>query len=660
MPYGDYETWKTTPIEGEPYLSIIIPAYNEEERIIPTIGAIASHVSELGFPWELIISDDGSKDSTVQLVEELGFANLRVLKPPRNTGKGGAVRRGMLAAHGKYLLFSDADNSTPIEEVQNVLRKLDTEGYDVAVGSRAALGAEEAHRSPFRRFLSWGLRWIVRNILRTGVRDTQCGFKMYTREAGKHLHTVQTIDGFAFDLEILYLASKFGYRVAEVPVTWIDAPGSKVDTRKEVQRFLKSLVQIKLNDLRGMYDKVNRAPGMRVAVITPYPPSKGTLNEYAYHFVRALRQKREDVSEIIILSDELPAGEQYASDRGGTEGVPLRVIAAWRFGAWNNALRILRAIRKTKPDVVLFNIQFASFGSGKVSAVLGLVAPGLVKMFGYPTIVLLHNIMETVDLKSAGFAKNPLLEAIIRIFGNIVTRMLLKVDWVALTIPKYVEILEQKYKANNVLLAPHGSFVETPVPSFDLPAGPLQIMAFGKFGTYKKVEPMIEAVNLLQSNGHPPMEVVIAGTDSPNTPGYLEGVRQQYGDGTNLRFTGYVAEEDVPRIFGDAAVVVFPYTSTTGSSGVLHQAGEYGKAVVLPKIGDFAEVISEEGYTGEFFEPENVQSLADAIGRLVDDPNRRREIGTQNYIASRGLPIGEVVDWYLLHFQEILKSRAKR
>jgi glycosyltransferase involved in cell wall biosynthesis len=659
MSYDDYERWRTTPIEGEPYLSIIIPAYNEEERIVPTIGAIASHVSSLGFSWELIVSDDGSKDNTVKLVEELGLVNLRLLKPAHNTGKGGAVRRGMLASHGKYALFCDADNSTPIEEVEQLLRKLHTEGYDVAVGSRAALGAEEAHRTPLRRLLSWGLRWIVRNILRIGVRDTQCGFKMYTRDAAYHLHSAQTIEGFSFDLEILYLAAKFGYRVGEVPVAWIDAPGSKVDTRKEVQRFLRSLVQIKLNDLRGMYDKSRKKPGMRIAMVTTYPPGKGTLNEYAYHFVRALRQKHQDLSEIIVLTDELPSGERYEGDRAGAHGVPLRIMPCWRFGGWNNAFHILRAVRRAKPDVVLFNIQFATFGSGKVSAVLGLLAPALVKLFGFPTIVLLHNIMETVDLKSAGFSRNPIMEGIIRTFGNIVTRLLLRVDWVALTIPKYVEILEKKYNANNVLLAPHGSFVETPTPSFDLPPGPLQIMAFGKFGTYKKVESLIEAAKLLQHNGEPPLEIVIAGTDSPNTPGYLEKVRRKYEDDTCLRFTGYVAEEDVPRIFGDAAVVVFPYTSTTGSSGVLHQAGEYGKAVVLPHIGDFAEVIAEEGYTGEFFDPDDVQSLADAIARVINDPERRREIGTQNYLASRGLPISEVVDWYLLHFQEIVKQRQR-
>jgi dolichyl-phosphate beta-glucosyltransferase len=198
-------------------------------------------------PWELIVADDGSKDQTVALVEELDLANLRVLRAPANGGKGSAVRRGMLAARGQYILFDDADNSTPIEELGKLLHMLTDDGYDVAVGSRAAEGADEAHRSPLRRLMSGGLRWMVGHVFRIGVRDTQCGFKLFTRDAA------QTINGFSFDLEILYLASKLGYRVAEVPVNWIDAPGSKVDTTKEVQRFLRDLIKIKVNDLRGVY-----------------------------------------------------------------------------------------------------------------------------------------------------------------------------------------------------------------------------------------------------------------------------------------------------------------------------------------------------------------------------------------------------------------------
>jgi dolichyl-phosphate beta-glucosyltransferase len=255
MAYNNYEKWKTVPIEGEPFLSIVIPAYNEEIRIIPTIGAIASYISDLGFPWELIIADDGSKDSTATLVEELGFANLRLLRAPKNGGKGSAVQRGMLAAHGKYVLFADADNSTPIEEVKKMIQALDVAGYQVAVGSRAAQGAEEANKSILRHILSGGLRLIVRYGLRIKVRDTQCGFKMYTHEIAHRLHSAQTIMGFSFDLEILYLAFKVGCRVSEIPVSWIDAPGSKVDTKKEVQRFVRDIVTIKRNDWQGVYNR---------------------------------------------------------------------------------------------------------------------------------------------------------------------------------------------------------------------------------------------------------------------------------------------------------------------------------------------------------------------------------------------------------------------
>lgn len=255
MAYENYQRWKVESLDAEPLLSIVIPAYNEEERILPTIGAIASYVSDLNIAWELIVADDGSRDQTAALVEGLRFANLRLLRAEKNGGKGNAVHRGMLAARGRYILFADADNSTPIEEINKLLAKVRDEGYDIAIGSRATTGAEEGHKSMLRHLLSGGLRLMVRNVFRIGVRDTQCGFKMYTREAAHRLHQAQTIMGFSFDLEILYLAAKWGYRVAEVPVSWIDAPGSKVDTAKEVRRFLRDLFLIKWNDLRGIYAK---------------------------------------------------------------------------------------------------------------------------------------------------------------------------------------------------------------------------------------------------------------------------------------------------------------------------------------------------------------------------------------------------------------------
>ncbi len=405
---------------------------------------------------------------------------------------------------------------------------------------------------------------------------------------------------------------------------------------------------------------------MRIAVVTTHPPGTGTLNEYGYHFVEALRQKPE-VSEVILLVDHLEDNEQYkslastGSDEKTAGQASMQIIPCWRFNDRLNSLHIVRTLRKVQPDCVLFNIQFASFGNRQVSAALGLLAPRMARAAGFPTMVLLHNIMETADLSSAGFAQNRIKEAILRMGGDVITRFILGADLVALTIPKYVEILTKKYGADNVILAPHGSFDgNASMPNFDLPDGPKQIVTFGKFGTYKKVEGLIEAIKQLRQEGLDPIELTIAGTDSPNAAGYLAGVQEQYADVEGLSFTGYVAEEDVPRLFSEAATVVFPYTSTTGSSGVLHQSSLYGTAAIMPKIGDFAELISEEGYDGEYFEPDSVSSLANAIRRVVADDERRREIGMRNYMAACGLPISEVVDWYLLHLEALISERRPR
>ncbi|MCB9436540.1 MAG: glycosyltransferase [Anaerolineales bacterium] len=393
---------------------------------------------------------------------------------------------------------------------------------------------------------------------------------------------------------------------------------------------------------------------MRIALVTTYPPGMGSLNEYAFHFVKHLRQKPE-VEAITLLVDELPPDEQYS--KRTEAGADISFDVCWRFEALNNTRRIVEAVQRIKPDVVLFNIQFASFGSRRIPAALGLTAPMRIKRAtDIPTFVLLHNIMETVDLQSAGFAQNVLIRWITEFFGAIFTRQLLKADLVALTIPKYVEILQRKYKADNVLLAPHGAFDDAP-PLHHTPAEhPFQVMTFGKFGTYKKVEPLIRAIEHLQQNGYPDLELVVAGSDSPNAPGYLANVQTQYAHVPHIRFTGYVPEAAIPDLFTQATVVVFPYESTTGSSGVLHQAGSYGRACVLPHIGDFKELVEEEGYKGEYFEANNHLSLAAAIEHLLSDPAHRHLLEQQNYLAANGLPMREVVDWYLLHIEQLLGS----
>jgi glycosyltransferase involved in cell wall biosynthesis len=393
---------------------------------------------------------------------------------------------------------------------------------------------------------------------------------------------------------------------------------------------------------------------MKLAIVTSYPPSKVTLNEYAYHLVKSFRQS-EKVTELVLLTDVTPEGKDITFVE---KGCKVTVKECWKFNGYSSVFKVTKAIEEVKPDSVLFNLQFMKFGDNKVLAALGLMLPLICKLKNIPTIVLLHNILEEVDLASSGFTSNKTKQKIYNFIGTSLTKLILKADVVAVTMEKYATILEKKYNATNVKMIPHGTFEIPAKPTHELPEGPLKIMAFGKFGTYKKVEAMIEAVELVRKSTNKELEIVIAGTDNPNVPGYLANVKEQYKHISNITFTGYVEENQVETLFNESAVVVFPYTSTTGSSGVLHQAGSYGKAVIMPNLGDLATLITDEGYRGEFFEPESTESLANAIETIVLDDAYRTSLGNANYNAATAYPMERITDIYLSEFQEIMDRKA--
>ncbi|MGK0325041.1 MAG: glycosyltransferase involved in cell wall biosynthesis [Polaribacter sp.] len=394
---------------------------------------------------------------------------------------------------------------------------------------------------------------------------------------------------------------------------------------------------------------------MRLAILTAYPPSKVTLNEYAYHLVKHFRQK-EGVTEIILLTDKTEGEKDISFTE---EGCKIKVKECWEFNGYLNLINVTKAINNTQPDAVLFNLQFMKFGDKKIPAALGLLLPIVCKLKRIPNIVLLHNILEVVDLDSAGFTSNKLLQKTYEFIGTTLTKLMLQSDRVVVTMQKYVDILEKKYSAKNVSLIPHGTFeVSKEKPDFSITNKPLQIMTFGKFGTYKKVEDLIEAVEKVRRTTGLDLEVVIAGTDNPNVTGYLAKVQEDYKHVTQLRFTGYVEEEDVSLLFKESAVVVFPYTSTTGSSGVLHQAGSYGKAVVMPDLGDLALLVKDEGYQGEFFEPNSIESLALAIEILVTNDTHRLNIAKANYKAATAYPMEKITNMYLNKFNQIRNKNA--
>jgi anti-anti-sigma factor len=390
---------------------------------------------------------------------------------------------------------------------------------------------------------------------------------------------------------------------------------------------------------------------MHLAIITALPPGRGTLCEYGEHLVRAFAENPA-VTRLSVIADVLPEPQpELFAEFFGT----LEVRRVWRFNDLASAWKIRRALDDLKPDAVLFNVQFASFGDQRLPAALGLLAPWLARVGGFPTTTLMHNLMETVDLNRAGFGSNPIMEFVTRTAGRMFTRAILQSNLVGVTMPRYAALLRREYGAKNVFLSPHGAFRRTVAPV--LPAGKT-VMTFGKFGTYKTVEPLLEAHKLLLERD-PSVRLVIAGSDSPNAAGYLERVKLEYANLPNVTFTGYVPEERVAEIFCDCTVVAFPYTSTTGSSGPLHQAGEFARAAVMPHIGDLAELIEEEGYRAEFFEPENVQSLADALWRALE-PERALELGLANHAAATSLTLSDVACWHGLHFQRLIDLKTRK
>jgi dolichyl-phosphate beta-glucosyltransferase len=237
------------------YLSIIIPAYNEEERIVKTLEEITSFMSKTKISYELIVVDDGSKDKTYEVTQNFFSLypdlNFKLLKNSENLGKGAAVRKGILNATGKLIYFTDADLSTPIEEIMKFKEFIEKEGYDIVIGSRAVKGAKILIHQPFYREMMGRLfNKIVKILVISDFNDTQCGAKMFKNEVAKKVFSLSTLNNFAFDVEILFIAKKLGYKIKEIPVVWRNSPGTKVKLGSHGFEMLISLFKIRFNRYR--------------------------------------------------------------------------------------------------------------------------------------------------------------------------------------------------------------------------------------------------------------------------------------------------------------------------------------------------------------------------------------------------------------------------
>ena len=233
-----------------PYLSVVIPAYNESQRLGATVRSCAGFLEGWASSWEILVVDDGSTDGTAAVVERLAASEprVRLIRAPHG-GKGAAVRRGMLAARGSWRLFADADLSMDLQDLSRFFEV----PADVAIGSREAPGSRRIGEPAWRHIVGRAFNVYVRLLAVRGIRDTQCGYKLFTAEAATRLFGTARLDGFAFDVELLFLARRAGLRVREVPITWRHRSGTRVNLRTGVVGFLQ-ILQIRWNDLLGRYD----------------------------------------------------------------------------------------------------------------------------------------------------------------------------------------------------------------------------------------------------------------------------------------------------------------------------------------------------------------------------------------------------------------------
>jgi len=234
-------------------LSLVIPAYNEEIRIAMTLDRVGKYLSRQGYDFEIIVVDDGSLDTTAELVRAL-YPNVRVIEYKPNRGKGQAVKTGMLAAEGEYRVFYDADGSTPIEELDAMWKCFDS-GADIVIGSRSLPDSDvQVRQHPVRESMGRTFNLFVKMLLGLPFIDTQCGFKGFTARAAQIVFPLQQRNRFSFDAELLYIALKHRLRIDETPVCWINSPHSRVKIIRDSLDMLRGIIRIRLNDLARKYE----------------------------------------------------------------------------------------------------------------------------------------------------------------------------------------------------------------------------------------------------------------------------------------------------------------------------------------------------------------------------------------------------------------------
>jgi glycosyltransferase involved in cell wall biosynthesis len=387
---------------------------------------------------------------------------------------------------------------------------------------------------------------------------------------------------------------------------------------------------------------------MNICFVSGFPPSKVVLNEYGFHVARELQA--DPLISLTILADEYSGPEPELPE--------FEVERVWKVNRLSNHARLLRAIRASKPDVVWFNLVFSSFGNKEnpLAAFSGLTLPAATRMAGYYTHVTLHHLMDHIDLSDAGVRN----KALFRAAGHVATRMLLMANSVSVLLPAYRRTLTEKYRGEHIHYRAHGILSARPeFPDFSRRGNPEhRILAFGKWGTYKRCEMLIEAFEEQVAPVFPAAKLVIAGTNNTNSPGYIEGLHERYGGHPKIEFKGYVDEQDIPELFSTSSFMAMPYTSATGASGVANLAAAYGVPIICSDIPDFREMGDSGGLAIKFYPVGNKAELAKNMIELLRNEQEQREMAEQNFSAALRMTMPQIIRQYVRAFDRHQRARA--
>jgi glycosyltransferase involved in cell wall biosynthesis len=377
----------------------------------------------------------------------------------------------------------------------------------------------------------------------------------------------------------------------------------------------------------------------RIVVVGAYPPSSNGLGEYNYHLVTALRQQTN--ADIYVLADS-----NQESDGASTDDDGVRIIRCWRLNRLVTFLSIVWHVYRLRPQIVWFDLLFSTFGTRRLPAFLGLLSIPLVRALGFATFVTLHHLFEHIDLRNSGYLTESLLN---RIGARWATKLALCCNLVTVTLKKYATTLRERYGARNVCWVEHGYFSREFCRRPNLRG--CCILVLGKFGTYKRIEPTLGILARVQRL-HPTAVLVVAGRDHPACPGYLDGVRTQYSNRTDVTFAGYVPELRMGDLLAKADIMLLPYTSNTGVSGVAHIACSYGLPIVCPRLPDMLAMADEQGLSLFTYPTASEIECAEVIANLFTDRVRLRDASDHNLAIARTRPMRSIVAAHLKNFAD--------